>query len=176
MTSDQVLFNGIVHTEYGQFDLTWGADDVGFDGDVDRFFAGQVNGVAGAAVGDGLYINLARRSGGSQVTISLCSGEPTLNGDWEDIVEVTVTVPSGAQPRWPTWAAEETGALALPPGEYRVRVSARGRDAGAAGEFEDTLVDFYLVEFWPADDQPDAVVRVGSADATYWHREVGGRR
>ena len=157
MTSDQVLFNGIVHTEYGQFDLTWGADDVGFDGDFDRFFAGQVNGVAGAAVDDGLYINLARRSGGSQVTISLCSGEPTLK-------------------RWLTWAAEETGALALPPGEYRVRVIARGRDAGAAGEFEDTLVDFYLVEFWPADDQPDAVVRVGSADATYWHREVGGRR
>ncbi|MBB5788041.1 hypothetical protein [Jiangella mangrovi] len=43
----RVLFDGIVRTDYGQFDLTW-SDDLGFDGDFDRFFAGQVNGLAGA--------------------------------------------------------------------------------------------------------------------------------
>ena len=66
----RVLLDGVIDTDYGQFDLVWG-DDYGFDGDVDRFFAGQVNGLVGAASGQGLYVNLARRSGGSPVRIVL---------------------------------------------------------------------------------------------------------
>ncbi len=55
-------------------------------------------------------------------------------------------------------------------------MSARGRDAGRDGEFEEGVVDTYLLEFWPAAIKPDAVLRVGSQDAAYWHDEVGGRR
>jgi hypothetical protein len=46
----------------------------------------------------------------------------------------------------------------------------------------DTLVsslrnrDFYLAQFWLAPEEPDAVLRVGSSDAAYWHAEVGSRR
>lgn len=172
---EHVLLDRLIETDYGQFDLVWG-DDYGFDGDFERFFAGQSNGLVGAASGEGLYLNLARRSGGSPVRVVLHEEAPILDSDQEDIVEVSISVPVGTQPRWSTWAGEESGPIDLPPGTYRVRISARGRDAGRDGEFAEGAVDFYLVELWPAPVQPDAIIRRTSADADYWHREVGGRR
>ena len=172
----RVLFDGVVHTDYGQLDLLWG-QGVGFDGDLDRWFAGQVNGLVGAAPGDGLYLNLARRSGGSPVRITLEDDAPGPADDpWEDVVEVSVTVPPGSDARWSTWANETRGTLDLAPGTYRVRVSARGRDAGRAGELVDGPVDEYLLQLWEAPDEVDAVIRSTSANAAYWHREVGSRR
>jgi hypothetical protein len=172
---EDVLLDRLMKTDYGQFDLVWG-DDYGFDGDFERFFAGQSNGLVGAASGQGLYLHLARRSGGSPVRIVLHGDAPTLDSDYEDIVEVSITVPIGTQPTWSTWAGEESGPLSLPPGSYRVRTSARGRDAGRDGEFADGAVDFYLLEVWPAPVRPDSIIRSTSADAEYWHREVGSRR
>jgi hypothetical protein len=75
---ERVLLDDVVHTDYGQFDLVWSG--FGFDGDFDRFFRGQANGLVGAASGDGVYINLARRSGGSRVRIALADSEPPLPG------------------------------------------------------------------------------------------------
>jgi hypothetical protein len=171
-----VLLDRLIETHYGQFDLLWG-DVIGFDGTFDRFFAGQSNGLVGAASGQGLYLNLARRSGGSPVRIVLHDDAPApASEQWEDIVEVSFTVPPGTRPRWSTWAGEDGGPLALAPGTYRLRTSARGRDAGRDGEFADGAVDFYLLEIWPAPEQPDSIIRSTSADADYWHREVGGRR
>jgi hypothetical protein len=172
----QALLDQLIETDYGQFDLVWG-DDYGFDGDFERFFAGQSNGLVGAASGQGLYLNIARRSGGSPMRIVLLDGAPALDPDqWEDIVEVSITIPVGTSPRWSTWAGEDGGPLDLNPGTYRVRTSARGRDAGRDGEFADGAVDFYLLEIWPAPARPDSIIRSTSADADYWHREVGGRR
>jgi hypothetical protein len=37
-------------------------------------------------------------------------------------------------------------------------------------------VDRYLMELWPGPFRPDAIIRSVSADADYWHREVGNRR
>jgi hypothetical protein len=97
-----VLLDRLIETDYGQFDLLWG-DDYGFDGDFERFFAGQSNGLVGAASGQGLYLNLARRSGGSPVRIVLLDDAPLVDSDqWEDIVEVSITVPVGTKPRWST--------------------------------------------------------------------------
>jgi hypothetical protein len=170
-----VLLDDVIQTDFGQLDLTW-SDDGGFDGDWERFFAGQTNGLVGAADPDGVYLNLARRSGGSPVRVVLLDaapGEPDAR--WEDVVEVSTAVPDGAEVRWATWGGEDSGDLeAVTPGEYRVRVSARGRNAGRDGEFEDGVVDWYLVELWPAAPAPDAILRTGSDDAAYWHREVGG--
>jgi hypothetical protein len=104
------------------------------------------------------------------------SAPPVVADEWEDVVEVSVTVPPGSSLAWSTWASEEHGPLDLPPGGYRVRVSARGRDAGAVGEFADGPVDSYLVDLWPDEPRPDEVVQSVSADAGYWHREVGSRR
>jgi hypothetical protein len=171
-----VLLDQVIDTDYGQFDLGWSVP-FGFDGDFDRFFEGQVNGLVGAADANGVYLNLARRSGGSKVRIELVEQppEPRLE-TWEDVVEVSVTIPQGADPRWASWAGADGGALLIPVGTYRLRVSARGRDAGRNGEFAEGVVESYLLEFWPAPIQPDAVVHVGSDDAAYWHQEIGGRR
>ena len=137
-----------------------------------------MNGLAGAASGQGLYINLARRSGGSPVRIVLFQEAPAASqvDVWEDVVEVAFKIPHGAEPSWCTWAGEKSGPLDIPPGSYRVRVSARGRDAGADGEFADGPVDFFLLEIWPAPPEPDLIIRSTSANASYWHREVGSRR
>ena len=170
------LLDAVIETDYGQFDLVWG-DGEGFEGDFDQFFDGQINGVAGAASGQGLYLNLARRSGGSPVRIVLHAHQPTLEEDqWEDVVEVSVAVPSGGGVGWTTWAGEDGGVLDLPGGSYRVRVSARGRDAGRDGELAEGALDSYLVDLWPAPPAPDSIIRTISADAAYWHREVGSRR
>lgn len=173
---DRVLLDEVVRTAYGQFNLVW-AESPGFDGDFDRFFAGQVNGLVGAGDPDGVYVCLARYGGGSPVRIVLCDGPPDLDGSYQDVVEVSIEIPPGRQVRWQSWAGESNGALAdVPAGEYRLRVSGRDRDDGRAGEFADGPVDAYLLELWPAPKEPDTIVRVGSADAEYWHREVGGRR
>ncbi len=167
----------IVYTDYGQFDLVW-SDGAGFDGDFDRFFAGQVNGLVGAADARGVYVNLARRSGGSRVRIVLLDAEPPLPAaHHEDVVEVPLMVPDGSDVRWESWAGETSGCLGdLTPGTYRMRVSAHGRDAGRDDEFAEGVVDEYLLQLWPRDGKADQILRVGSEDARYWHREIGGRR
>lgn len=167
----------VVYTDYGQFDLVW-AEGGGFDGNFDRNFTGQVNGLVGAAAPDGVYLNLARRSGGSSVRIVLVDVPPGIGGPlWEDIVEVSTSIPAGQALHWWGWAGMSGGVLAgLEPGSYRLRASARGRDTGRDDDYSDRVLDFYLLEMWPAAWQPDAILRVGSDDAKYWHREVGGRR
>jgi hypothetical protein len=171
----EIVFDDVVFTDYGQFDLVW-TDDLGFDGDWDRSFGGQVNGLVGAAHGNGVYVNLARRSGGSQVRVSIVDTAPPLSEHHEDIVEVSVTIAEDADFRCETWAAESVRSLGrVAAGTYRVRVSARGRDAGRDGEFDDGVVDSYLIELWPAPFADDQIVRVGSEDAKYWHGEIGGR-
>jgi hypothetical protein len=173
----RVLLDETILTDFGQFELVWGDDYEGFNGGFARVFAGQVNGLVGAAFEEGMYVNLARRSGGSPVRIELHEDASTLDPEqWEDVVEVSISVPPGEQPNWITWAGETGDPLELPAGTYRVRVSARGRDAGRDQEFAAGAVDSYLLELWPAQSQPDAIVRTTSADAAYWHREVGTRR
>jgi hypothetical protein len=171
------LFAGVVDTDYGQLDLYWSPNYLGYDGSDDRYFAGQVNGLVGAGDPSGVYVTLARRSEGSSVRIVLRSTEPPVGETWEDVVEVSTTVPDDAAPGWGSWAGESGGQLEIPPGAYRLRVSARSRDAGRGdGEFTDGVVDSYLLELWPAPAVEDRIVRVGSEDARYWHRQRGGSR
>lgn len=173
---ERVLLDEVVDTDYGQLDLVYD-DEGGFDGEADRFFAGQVNGWVGAADPHGVYVCLARRSGGSQVRVCLLDGPPDDDPSWEDVVEVSTRVPDGAQVAWTSWAGGSGGLLdGVPAGDLRVRVSARGRDAGADGELEDEVVDSYLIELWPAPGAPDEIVRTTSENAAYWHREWGSRR
>lgn len=167
-----VLLDQVIHTDYGQFDL--GEGEFGFDGDADRFFTGQQNGLVGAASPGTVYIRLARRSGGSAVRIELHADEPSLN-DWDDVVEVSTTLGSGSL-RWAGWAGEQYGEVAVPAGEYRIRVSARGRDVGRADESAEGVVDFYRIELWPSPVRDDEIVRVSSEDAAYWHDTWGNRR
>jgi len=102
-------------------------------------------------------------------------GEPVA--EWEDVVEVSTILPEGEAVHWQSWGGENSGELpAIKGGSYRVRVSARGRDAARADEFAPAVLDFYFVELWPAPVAEDAILRIGSKDAAYWHGEVGSRR
>lgn len=173
---ERVLLDQVIQTDYGQLDLAWEEDGF-FDGDFERMYRGQVNGLVGAAYPNGVHVNLARRSGGSSVRVVLLDAAPgTLDGQWEDVVEVSITLPEGREMVWSSWAGESTGSLGIPPGSYRLRASAKGRDEGQAGEFAEGTVDDYLLQLWPADWEPDAILRVGSQDARYWHQEIGSRR
>jgi hypothetical protein len=71
----------------------------GFDGDADRFFGGQENGLVGAAAPTGVYLNLARRSGGSRLRITThdagADGEFAVGVVDEYVVEIR---PAGAEP------------------------------------------------------------------------------
>lgn len=90
-------------------------------------------------------------------------GEPVAS--WEDVVEVSTVVPPGAGAGWSSWAGESGGDLdGLAPGTYRLRASARGRDAGRDGEFADGPVDAYLLQLWPR--HPHPMRSCGSAAAT----------
>jgi hypothetical protein len=168
------LLNRLVDTDYGQLTLDWGEDL--WDGDADRFFKDQHNGLVGAAVSGTVVIMLARWSSGSAVRIVLEASEPRTNADWEDVVETSFDLPPGRLMRWSTWGGGSGGPLSVPPGQYRLRVSAVGRDAGVQNEFADEVVDRYLLELWPAPAAPDAVLRVGSDDARRWHQTWGSRR
>jgi len=171
-----VLLEAEVDTDYGQFELIFDGGD-GFGGDFDVVFQGQVNGLVGAASPMGLYFNLGRRSGGSWIRIELLDEAPGEADEmWEDVVEVSSLVPPGDSPQWSTWAGESGGPLALLPGAYRFRVCARGRDEGAADEFAESILAFYLIQLWPSAHLPDEVLRIGSDNARYWHSQVGGRR
>lgn len=171
-----LLADEIIDTDYGQFDLVW-SDGGGFGGDVDRVFAHQVNGLVGAGDPNGVYLNLGRRSGGSHIRIALLTVQPSDPGEqWKDVVEVSLVIPSGREVRWMSWAGESAGRLEVAAGSYRLRVSARGRDLGAADEFADGVIDHYLLELWPASPQEDAILRAGSDNARYWHAEWGGRQ
>jgi hypothetical protein len=77
-----VIFDGVVETDYGQFDLLWG-DGSGFDGDFERFFREQVNGLAGAASSKGLYqsgSSIGRVSGPDRAARHGASAPPRLGG------------------------------------------------------------------------------------------------
>ena len=96
---ERVLLDEVISTDYGQFDLIW-ADGAGFDGDLDRFFRGQDNGLVGAADPGGVFLNLARRSGGSPVRIVLVDTAPGKpDPSWEDVVEVSIAVPEAGNVR-----------------------------------------------------------------------------
>lgn len=169
-----VLLDRTVITDYGQFSLEWGENM--WDGDVERFFAGQQNGWVAAAVPDVAHVVLARRSGGSSVRIELSTDEPPLDDSWEDIVEVSIVIPEGAGVRWTTWGGMDGASIEIPGGSYRLRANARGRDAGRAGEFKPEVIDFYLLQLWPAPSALDSIVRVGSDNAMHWIEEWGQRR
>lgn len=162
-----------IFTDYGQFHLVWSED--GAAGDLDARFAGQINGLVGAALPGGVYINLARRSGGSSVCIRLYDDEPPVSGWYEDIVEVSTVIPEGADIAWVSWGGESNGALpSVPGGPYRIRVSAKGRDE--ADELAEGVADSYGIDIWPAPVKEDAILRSTSKDAAYWHKQRGSRR
>ncbi|MEW1707479.1 hypothetical protein AB0230_09585 [Microbacterium sp. NPDC089190] len=165
--TEEVIFDGPMHVHYG---FIWLHPEERYDEFVSgRPFAGQENGLCGAAIPGLLDLRTGLHTGSVPVRVVLADSEPPL-GDAEDIVEVSY------RPDQPVlWFGGFDGGdeITLPVDAYRARWSATAMDAGRDVDTvleEETAPDSYELCFWPdAETHPDRIVRVGSKTAAYWH-------
>lgn len=157
----RVLFDGLVFTSYAQLTLTTGMAETPIP---NVAFMDQVNGLCGAAAAGALFLITGTHTGWIPVRISLWNERPGL-GDWEEVVEASLTPAGGAA--FAGWAENPVARFDLPASSYRVRWNARGMDAGHAAEHP--APDSYELMLWPAPPSADAILRRTAAQASYWH-------
>ncbi|MFC6157636.1 hypothetical protein [Kribbella jiaozuonensis] len=136
-------------------------------------FAGQRNGLCGAAVPGKLYLITGLHTGEVGFAVELHETMPPVEYSAEEVVEASYRPIGDAM--LVTWAGDGGWwPLELEPQtDYRVRYSAWGMDAGhqASPPMDgEPLVDRYLLQFWPARPAPDRVVKETSKQAAYWHK------
>lgn len=99
--------------------------------------------------------------------------EPVLEG-WEDVHEVSTTLPAGrvaaGGPMEELTALGEIGTDES--GDYRIRVSAVGRDA-APDLVSSTAVEDYLVQIWPEAVLAPRVLSSTAQQGQYWAARLG---
>ncbi|MFG1628343.1 hypothetical protein [Kribbella sp. NPDC049227] len=142
-----------------------------FVSDLGASFAGQQNGLCGAAVPGALFLITGLHTGDVGFSVELHGSEPPVDDAWEEIVEASYT-PVGATTALVGWAGEWQEPLDLAETDYRVRYCGTGMDAGHKTDTTldgEPLVDHYLLQFWPAPPEPDRVIKVTSGTAAYWH-------
>ncbi|XVV16518.1 hypothetical protein ACQP2X_19750 [Actinoplanes sp. CA-131856] len=176
----RILFDGPLPVAYGQGYVT--SRELP---DMDRAFAGQVNGLCGAGDPGALFLMTGTHSGQVKFTIELYEVEPRpADAAWEEVVEVSF-VPRAATAGLVPWGDGTLAELPLPRPRYRVRYCAAGMDEGSKpfGAFDPDEIedgdytymnqrpDRYLLCFWPDDqaDEGDSIVRQTSRSAAYWH-------
>ncbi|MEV0795279.1 hypothetical protein [Kribbella sp. NPDC050459] len=165
----RTMMSGAAWVSYAQIYVESAPDS----SDLGECFAGQRNGLCGAAVPGKLFLITGLHTGEVGFTVEVHETMPSVEYSAEDVVEAAyrpigdaalVTWGGGGGP----WRLE------LEPGvDYRVRYSAWGMDAGhQAGPpmNGEPLVDRYLLQFWPARVAPDRVVKGTSRKAAYWHK------
>lgn len=162
-TSDNVLF------------LQSGGEDIAGAGEMPELeasFAGQANGLLGAATPGALTLITGTYLGDVPVHVVVLDKEPGL-GDWEEIVEASF-VPNGMYAALVNFEWSDGQLFELPAESYRVRLSASGMDEGFeqdVADEADPAPDSYELAFWPAPEAPDAILRQTSEQAKYWHEE-----
>ncbi|WP_410610426.1 hypothetical protein [Amycolatopsis sp. lyj-109] len=164
----RTVVHGDVHVHYGQIYVH---DEAGepFEGDLTACFAGQRNGLCGAAVPGHLFLITGLHTGEVGFTAEVHASEPP-DDDGEDVVEASFH--AGGRTVLVTWGGEDWWDLELAPGDYRVRYRGTAMDAGRERDTRlggEPRQDSYLLQFWPAPPAPDVVVRETSAIAAYWH-------
>lgn len=131
------------------------------------------NGLTGLSGPSHATISCGMKSGPVRVTIEEydhLAGRPDL-ATWTDIVELPFQVVSG-KIDFRDWAGQPFHTTKLAPGEYRLRVHARGRDEGNARTHELTMddepVEEHLIQVFPGtggqvvyktEDQQGAILR-----------------
>jgi hypothetical protein len=112
------------------------------------------NGLSGLQGPSHAMVSCGVKSGPVRVTIeeyAFSAGRPTM-GEWTDIVELPFQVASG-EVTFADWNGEPFHTANLEPGEYRLRVHARGRDEGRARTYELTMddepVEEHMIQLFP---------------------------
>ena len=163
----RTFVRGEVHVHYGQIYVESGADYP----DLMECFAGQANGLCGAAAPGTLYLHTGLHTGGVGFTVEAHESPPALDDAWEEVVEVSFA-PHSSSVALVQWAGEASWDLDLSESSYRVRYCATGMDPAHEADTrldDEPMLDRYLLQFWPAAPSPDRVVRRTSEIADYWH-------
>jgi hypothetical protein len=143
--------------------------------DSDEAFAGQSNGICGAAVPGSLYLRTGLHSGRVGFNVELHDSPPPADESWEEIVEASFCRDPASQVMLVTWAGEESWPLALTEASYRIRYCAARMDQAYEADTrldDEPQVDRYLLQFWPdpgAAVEPDQVIKQTSKIAGMWH-------
>jgi hypothetical protein len=162
----EVLLDKDVSVAYAQIYLESATGQM--DGEMDKSFRGQTNGLCGGAVPGLLFLMTGTHTGDVGFRVELHDQEPPLDEQWEEVVEAALLAVEG-EAGLAEWAGSDWHPLPMPPGDYRVRYSACGMDEGHQNEEGDR----YLLQLWPAPPAPDRIIRVTSANAAYWHKSIG---
>ncbi|MFC5749572.1 hypothetical protein [Actinomadura rugatobispora] len=170
----QLLFSGEVHVHYSQ---VYVHSSQSFGSSLRDCFAGQVNGLCGAAEPGMLFLTTGLHTGNVGFAVESHDEPPLIDdGAWEEIVEVSFT-PETDDVVLMQWAGEARWDLELDRVDYRVRCCASGmraaRDADTRLE-DEPLIDRYLLQFWPAPPEPDRVLKQTTEIAAYWHEFARG--
>jgi hypothetical protein len=166
------VFDGRVHVRYGQaYVLAGGANP-----ELPEAFAGQENGLCGAAVPGSLFLITGLHTGDVGFAVDVHDEPPPIDESWEEIVEATF-VATTAEAALVEWGEADGARLDLRPGDWRARYSARGMDAAHDQTLpeDEPPIDHYLLQLWLADPAPDEVVKQTSKVAAYWHRTASKR-
>ncbi|MFJ9738589.1 hypothetical protein [Streptomyces sp. NPDC101166] len=155
MTEKDEQARGLVPVQYHQFDIS---DEDGPAGpELERVHNGLVR------VTDGVIVVMTGiHTGDVDVTVALHQTEPAPdNGEWQEIVEISASSVSGelSVRGMMDDLEEEHPALSFDgPGEYRLRIHARGRDT-AVDLAPDEVTEWYLIQSWPSSIHEVTVLR-----------------
>jgi hypothetical protein len=133
-------------------------------------FAGQRNGLLGAATPGALHLVAGPHTATVDWRVQLSDTDPEApEAGWQEVVEASFT-PATDSVRLVQWAGTADWPLPLPRTSLRVRYSMSGMEATGAHQAGRPRTLRCLLQFWPAEPQPDVVVRETSAEANVWHR------
>lgn len=166
----RTLFDGEAPVHYGQIYVeSRRSGSGGFD--LSKAFAGQRNGLCGAASPGFLFLITGLHTGHVGFTVEVHDDKPPMDKSWEEIVEASFR-PAGERVLLLPWGDSPLCQLDLSSTDYRVRYCASGMDAAHAADTllaDEACVDRYLLQLWPAPARPDRIIRQTSSAAVSWH-------
>lgn len=104
-------------------------------------------------------------AGPVSVTLQLAEGEPSLDfGTWDEIVDVSMRFDDDSASVFGDRDSEGRSLPSLPPGSYRIRAHARGRDLGhGAPVVCGSPSEEHLIVAWPAQPMPEVRHKLSDA-------------
>lgn len=157
MNDDPDRATALVRVEYHLFQITDPQGTVADDLDATR------NGLV-SVVGGVIEVATGIHTGNVRVTVEAHSQRPDPAPGWEEIAEMPCHSPSGEVLVKPLMddPADLPSLASRGPGRYRLRVHALGRDT-AVDDSTDDVVEFYLIQSWPAAHQDAVLVKATDA-------------
>ncbi|MEW2424035.1 hypothetical protein AB0911_26160 [Streptomyces nigra] len=155
MSEEVERASALVPVQYHQFDIS--DEDTPTGPDLDRRHNGLVRVIDGVIV-----VVTGIHTGNVDVTVTLHLTEPALTSDrWQEIVEISARSLAGELMIRGVLddLHEELPILSFQgPGEYRLRIHARGRDT-AVDCAPNEVTEWYLIQAWPSPAREATVLR-----------------